>query len=310
MAVDKMKAISLFLAALCGVATSSPAALGRETDGRGGRACPCQLEPASDWYPGSGEGNLKWNCRDRLLPSVPTSCWADNPNVTQVDLFNHHITTLRAGDFDALHNLRFLNVYKGWLSAVEAGSLRTLTTLEHLDLGFGFLTEVPEEISHMPQLRIVGLEYNQIKEVPRELLLPLADSLEQLILVRNEVEAVPELDFLPRLTYLDLEANNIRSLPKKLLGALSAPCALWINDNPLSDVAASMLLPLPNGSEIRTNASVVVWAQNDAEMSSMFDRDWRVYDKNQHDLDLFVMTHTCDEPHDAPADFIHPCEAE
>ncbi|XP_069987338.1 leucine-rich repeat protein soc-2 homolog isoform X2 [Penaeus vannamei] len=305
-----MKTTPLFLAALCCVAILSPAALGREISSQGGSTCPCHLEPAHDSYPGSGEGNLMWNCRDRLLPSVPTSCWAANANVTQVDLFNHHITTLRAGDFDALHNLRFLNVYKGWLSTVEAGSLRTLTTLEHLDLGFGFLTEVPEEISHMPQLRVVALEYNQIKEVPRELLLPLADNLEQLIFVRNEVEAVPELDFLPHLTFLDLEANNIRSLPKRLLGALRGPCALWINDNPLSDVAAAMLLPLPNGSEIRTNASIAVWAQNDAEMSSMFDRDWRVYDKNQQDLDLFVLTHTCDEAHDTPADFIHPCEAE
>ncbi|XP_042862949.1 protein slit-like [Penaeus japonicus] len=310
MANYKMQTTHTLLTVLCAVATLSPTVLGREISSLGGSTCPCHLEPAHDYYPGAGEGSLMWNCRDRLLPSVPTSCWAVNANVTQVDLFNHHITTLHAGDFDALKNLRFLNVYKGWLSQVEEGSLRTLTTLEHLDLGFGFLTEVPEEISHMPQLRVLGLEYNQIKVVPRDLLLPLADNLEELIFVRNEVESVPELDFLPHLTYLDLEANNIRSLPKKLLGALSAPCALWINDNPLSDVAAAMLLPLPNGSEIRTNASVVVWAQNNAEMSSMFDRDWRVYDKNQHDLDLFVMTQTCDEPHDTPTDFIHPCEAE
>lgn len=79
-----MKTSPLFLAVLCCVAILSPAALGREISSQGGSTCPCHLEPAHDSYPGSGEGNLMWNCRDRLLPSVPTSCWAANANVTQV----------------------------------------------------------------------------------------------------------------------------------------------------------------------------------------------------------------------------------
>lgn len=50
----------------------------------GAITCPCYLVPASDSYPGGGDGNLKWNCRDSLVPEVPVGCWAENPNVTQV----------------------------------------------------------------------------------------------------------------------------------------------------------------------------------------------------------------------------------
>lgn len=49
--------------------------------------CPCELAPAYNNYPGEGEGNLLWNCRDRLVPEVPTACWDLNPNVTQVRFF-------------------------------------------------------------------------------------------------------------------------------------------------------------------------------------------------------------------------------
>lgn len=225
-----------------------------------------------------------------------------------MDLFNHHITTLRVGDFDGLWNLRTLNTYKGYLAEVELGSLRGLTNLVYLDLGFGYLTEVPEEVSYLPQLQGLALEYNQIKEVALSRILPLVN-LKWLIFVRNQIEEFPNVQFLSELIWLDLEANNIKSLPLNLFGTLSSACELWINDNPMSDVAAGTLLPLPNGSEIRTNASVLVWARDEEERTLLLEREWRVYDKNLQDLDLVTLTHTCDdEPYEPPTDFIHPCD--
>ncbi|KAK3868524.1 hypothetical protein Pcinc_026087 [Petrolisthes cinctipes] len=164
-----------------------------------------------------------------------------------VDLFNHHITTLRAGDFDGQWNLRTLNTDKGYLTMVEEGSLRRLSNLIYLDLGFGYLTEVPKEVSFLLQLQVLALEYNQIKEVTLSQILPLVN-LKWLLFVRNQIKEFPKLQFLTELTWLDLEANNIRSLPLNLLGTLSSACELWINDNPMNDVAAGTLLPLPNGS--------------------------------------------------------------
>lgn len=221
-----------------------------------------------------------------------------------MDLFNHHITTIRKGDFDDLWNVHYINVYKGYLTTVEEGSLRGLPHLEHLDLGFGFLTEVPEEVRYLTQLQVLGLEYNSITEVPVDLIKPLVN-LQWLIFVRNHVKAIPELQFLPHLTWLNLESNDVSTLPLALLGDLSLPCQLWINDNPLSDVAAATLLPLPNGSEIRTNASVAVWARDEEERTRLLEKEWRVYNKNQHDLDLEAMIHMCDEPHQP--DSTHPC---
>ena len=52
--------------------------------GEGVSICPCELIPAYENLPGGGEGNLMWNCRNRLLPEVPVTCWTYNPNVTQV----------------------------------------------------------------------------------------------------------------------------------------------------------------------------------------------------------------------------------
>uniref|UniRef100_A0A0P4W1N0 Uncharacterized protein n=1 Tax=Scylla olivacea TaxID=85551 RepID=A0A0P4W1N0_SCYOL len=223
----------------------------------------------------------------------------------QVDLFNNHITTIRKGDFDALWNLHYINTFMGYLSTVEEGSLRGLTHLEYLDLGYSFLKEVPEEVSYLPQLQVLALEYNHITEVRVEVIKPLVN-LQWFSLVRNHVQAIPELDFLPHLTWLNLEANEVTALPVALFGNLLSPCKLWINDNPLSDVAARTLLPLPGGSEIRTNASLVIWARDDGENSKLLEKDWRVYDKELHDLDMNTMIHRCDqEPHDP--DDAHPC---
>lgn len=267
--------------------------------------CPCNLQPADEDVHGGGEGNLMWNCRDLLLPAVPTACWTIHPNVTQVDLFNNHITTIRRGDFDALWNLHYINTFKGYLSTVEEGSLRGLTHLQHLDLGFSFLKEVPEEVRYLPQLQVLALEYNSITEVRQEVIKPLVN-LQWLILVRNNVQAIPELDFLPHLTWLNLEANELTALPVTLFGDLLSPCKLWINDNPLSDVPARTLLPLPGGSEIRTNASLAIWARDYGENSQLLKKEWRVYDKELQDLDLNTMIHRCDQEQHDPND-THPC---
>lgn len=223
-----------------------------------------------------------------------------------MDLFNNHITTIRKGDFDALWNLRYINTFMGYLNTVEEGSLRGLKHLQYLDLGYSYLKEVPEEVSYLPQLEVLALEYNYITEVPVEVLKPLVN-LQKLILVRNHVQAIPKLDFLPRLTWLNLEANDMTALPGTLFGDLLFPCKLWINDNPLSAVAASTLLPLPGGSEIRTNASVAIWARDDGENSQLLMREWRVYDKELSELDLNTMIHRCDQEQYDTDDDTHPC---
>ena len=222
-----------------------------------------------------------------------------------MDLFNHQITTIRKGDFEALPNLHYINTFKGYLGSVEAGSLRGLTHLKHLDLGFGFLKEVPAEVSHLSELQVLALEYNSITEVPVDIIKSLVN-LEKLIFVRNHVASIPELGFLSHLTWLNVESNDLTSLPLELFGELSSPCQLWINDNPLSDVAAQTFLSLPNGSEIRTKASMVIWAKNEEEKVQLLEKDWRVYDKNQINLELKDMIQRCDsDPH--PSDPTHPC---
>ncbi|MPC55398.1 hypothetical protein E2C01_049333 [Portunus trituberculatus] len=67
-----------------------------------GVECPCGLEPAYDNVPGGGEGNLLWNCRDLLLPEVPTACWAIHSNVTQV---THTLSLLRYNTLSYTHIL-------------------------------------------------------------------------------------------------------------------------------------------------------------------------------------------------------------
>ncbi|CAL4234904.1 unnamed protein product, partial [Meganyctiphanes norvegica] len=269
--------------------------------------CPCHLGPAIEAWPGRGEGNYRWDCRDRWVPSVPTDCWKINNNVTQIDLFNHHMTTIHAGDFDGLWNLRSLNIYWGWLTTVEDGAFVNLTKLEHLDLGYAYLQEVPVEVSRLPSLKILGLEYNNITAVPAELLKPLVN-LEELFFVQNHLKSIPSLSFLDKLNYLDLEANDIQCLPLDLVGNLKRPYWLWINDNPLSDIAAMTLLPLPEGSEIRTNGSVTIWAQDEAEQMALFSHHWKVYNKELIVLDITTMTKLCDEhPTEDSTDECHPC---
>lgn len=224
-----------------------------------------------------------------------------------MDLLNNQITIIRKGDFDKLWNLRFLNVFKSYLSTVEEGSLRVLKNLLGLDLGFARLTEVPKELSFMPQLVFVALEYNQITEVPVDVLHPLVN-LQEVIFTKNQLVSIPELQFLPRLIFLNLEANNVTSLPKNLFGHLEHPCALWIDDNPVSDIAAATLLALPHGSEIRISVSVKIWAKDKVQRRELLGRSWHVYNSDMEETEFLNLIHTCDEPHQTPSHLVHPCD--
>ncbi len=83
---------------------------------------------------------------------------------------------------------------------------------EHLDLSNHEITQLPEEIGQLKQLRYLNLGYNQLEVLPgciRDL-----THLEELYLLRNKLSELPVgLEALKKLRVLDLSFNKFKMLP-------------------------------------------------------------------------------------------------
>ncbi|XP_029943527.1 leucine-rich repeat-containing protein 40 [Salarias fasciatus] len=95
--------------------------------------------------------------------------------------------------------------------------VRLLPALLTLDLHDNRLSDVPEALGELTQLRQLRLGQNQLRLLPLGLFS--ASGLQTLSLQKNQLESVPEqLGNLTRLTHLDLSHNLLGALPDSLGG--------------------------------------------------------------------------------------------
>ena len=112
---------------------------------------------------------------------------------------DHTLTTLKAGDFDGLTNLGYLNLRKNNLSSLPAGTFDGLTWLDWLILFDNSLSSLPAGI------------FDKLTR------------LDTLYLGRNSLSSLPAgiFDKLTRLEYLDLSNNNLSTLPAGIFDNLT-----------------------------------------------------------------------------------------
>ena len=111
-------------------------------------------------------------------------------------------------------------------------AIATLTDLRDLNLSANPLNELPEAISSLIQLQSIKLIDNQLTELPK--VITTLTQLESLYISRNNLIKLPEeISALTRLQTLDLSRNQLTELPEEI-GALTQLQSLNLSRNELT----------------------------------------------------------------------------
>ncbi len=175
----------------------------------------------------------------------------DLASLESLDLRDHGIGLLKAGDFDGLSRLRSLNLESNQLTELPSDLFFGLNNLEDLMLGNNRLAQLPADVfAGLSNLQILDLQENQLGSLP----VPIFDSLSklrELFLASNRLANLPESLFegLSQVEEIYLERNKLSALPNGLFAGLARLEYLRLRENRLTDFNASLFTDL---SRLRT----------------------------------------------------------
>ena len=181
----------------------------------------------------------------------------DSAQMAELRLFifsQSGLTTLQAGDFDGLTNLRDLRLNRNWLEALPAGVFNGLNSLRTLRLSHNQLTILPAGVfSGLTNLRTLSLSHNQLATLPAGVFNGLT-RLEELRLSYNELTALPAgvFDGLTNLQHLWLNDNQLATLPAGVFDSLTNLSTLELTANHLVGLSRndSLFAKLPSGVDL------------------------------------------------------------
>nr|CAD7404206.1 unnamed protein product [Timema cristinae] len=147
----------------------------------------------------------------------------------------------------------------GWLraraGATEMALLRRLELVE-LDASHNALTEVPEALRGLSNLKTLDLSHNRVQELGSAALSGMT-SLSELRMSRNRLRGLDEGTFsgLPHLTLLDLDSNELETMASSAVKSLPDLKAIRLGHNRLSSVPESAFSDLPElqSAELQEN---------------------------------------------------------
>ena len=107
-----------------------------------------------------------------------------------------------------------------------------------LDLSYMELTEVPESIASLTELRLLNLFNNQLTKLPETI--ASLTQLQQLYVQNNQLTKLPEtIAFLTQLRLLNLHNNQLRELPEAI-ASLTQLQTLYLHNNQLTELPEAM----------------------------------------------------------------------
>ena len=177
--------------------------------------------------------------RDTIVALVPGVDSANDVTashltlITNLNLSEQSITTLKAGDFDGLSSLRSLSLAKNTLSSLPTGIFSGLSAMSSLDLGSNTLSSLPDGVfSGLSSMGRLNLSYNSLDSLSANTFSGLS-ALTGLDLGNNQLSSLPADIFsgLSSMNWLSLSSNQLSSLPAGLFSGLSSLNSLYLGDN-------------------------------------------------------------------------------
>ena len=186
--------------------------------------------------------------RDAIVAAVPGVSSSNDVTeahlnaITELNLSNKSITSLKAGDFSGLSSLRTLYLNDNQLTNLPENVFSGLSSLRDLYLNGNRLTSLPTDLfSGLSSLRQINLHTNRLTNLPADIFSGLS-SLTQLFLRNNRLASLPADVFsgLSSLQYLYLNGNRLTGLPADLFSGLPSLTQLLLNNNQMSTLSAEM----------------------------------------------------------------------
>ena len=156
----------------------------------------------------------------------------------ELHLEEKDITSLRAGDFDGLTELRVLLLWYNRIEELPPGIFDQLTALEQLQLESMELGELPPGVfDQLTALKKLNLNYNRLGELPDGIFDKLT-ALKLLNLGNNRLSELPDgiFDKLTALENLELWINRIEELPPDIFDQLTVLKSLAVGNNRLGEL--------------------------------------------------------------------------
>ncbi len=175
----------------------------------------------------------------------------DIPDIKTVQLLNLHnnkITSIAAGSFKGLENLKELNLNNNQITSIAAGSFKDLGNLQRLYLGDNQITSIAaDSFKDLGNLQRLYLENNQITNIPADSFKDL-ENLQLLDLSNNQITNIPAGSFndLGNLRELRLSNNKITSIPAGSFKDLGNLQRLYLENNQITSIAADSFKDLGN----------------------------------------------------------------
>ena len=159
---------------------------------------------------------------------------------------NQGLSSLKAGDFEGLTALTFLNLELNSLASLPEGLFVGLSSLQYLSLNHNQLTELPAgTLAELSALKRLRLESNDLAHLPASVFAGLSN-LEELLLDWNRLTALPADLFvdLTSLRILSLYDNDLGELPDGLFSNLADLEHLQLPANELAELPAGLFAGL------------------------------------------------------------------
>ena len=158
--------------------------------------------------------------------------------LTELDLSNSGITSLKAGDFDDLLSVSSLSLDDNGLTTLPSGIFDDLSLLYFLDLNDNGLTSLPEGVfDNLAELLSLELSSNRLVELPDGVFDNLTH-LTSLPLGSNRIGVLQDgvFDNLSSLTLLGMSYNGIEQLPDGIFDGLTALQSLHLGNNDIEEL--------------------------------------------------------------------------
>ncbi len=177
--------------------------------------------------------------RDAIIAAVPgvNSAVDVTPAhlaaITNLDLSDKSITSLKSGDFEGLTSLEELRFHSNQLTSLPEDIFIGLTSLEELRLHSNQLTSLPEDIFiGLTSLKVLILYSNQLTTLPPGIFNGLS-SLSRLRFGYNQLTTLPAglFDGLNSLTDLRMIGNQLSELPDGIFVGLTGLTTLSLGSN-------------------------------------------------------------------------------